>query len=138
MTRPIHILVVDDDELDALHVKRALQGVTEVDSISVATDGIDALTKLQQGDVPKQRLIMLVDWRMPRMNGAELMSVLRADRALSRIPVIVMTTSANPEDRAQAYQLGASGYFVKPGSTAPFRAIMEAIYGYWSLAEFPQ
>ncbi len=136
MSKPFHILVVDDDELDVLHVRRTLEGAPNVASIAVATDGLDALAWLRTGAPILQRLVMLVDWRMPRMNGHELLAALKDHVTWRHIPVIIMSTSADARDRDQAYQLGAAGYFVKPGGAAPFRAIMDAIGNYWSLAEF--
>jgi CheY-like chemotaxis protein len=132
----IHLLLVEDDDLDVMNVHRALAQAPEIASITVARDGIEALKLLRAGELPMERLVTLIDLRMPRMSGLDLLKELRADPRLKRIPTVVLTTSDDPHDRDAAFCLGAAGYFVKPAAPGRFRQIMDALRSYWSVAEF--
>ena len=133
----IHLLLVEDDDLDVMNVHRALAQAPEIASITVARDGIEALKLLRAGELPMERLVTVIDLRMPRMSGLDLLKELRADPRLKRIPSVVLTTSDDPHDRDAAFGLGAAGYFVKPAAPGRFRQIMDALRAYWSVAEFP-
>jgi CheY-like chemotaxis protein len=133
---PIHLLLVEDDDLDVMNVRRALADCTEIASITTARDGVEALQLLRSGGLPRERLVILLDLRMPRMSGLDLLRALRADERLTQTPAVVLTTSDDPQDRADAFHLGAAGYFVKPRTPSRFRQIMDALRSYWSGAEF--
>ncbi len=133
----IHLLLVEDDDLDVMNVHRALAQAPEVASITVARDGIEALKMLRAGELPMARLVTVVDLRMPRMSGLDLLKEIRSDPRLKRLPSVVLTTSDDPYDREAAFGLGAAGYFVKPAAPGRFRQIMDALRSYWSAAEFP-
>ncbi len=133
----IHLLLVEDDDLDVMNVHRALAQAPEVASITVARDGIEALKMLRAGELPMERLVTVIDLRMPRMSGLDLLKEIRSDPRLKRIPSVVLTTSDDPHDRDAAFCLGAAGYFVKPAAPGRFRQIMDALRSYWSVAEFP-
>ncbi len=133
----IHLLLVEDDDLDVMNVHRALAQAPEVASITVARDGIEALKMLRAGELPMERLVTVIDLRMPRMSGLDLLKEMRHDPRLKRIPSVVLTTSDDPHDRDAAFCLGAAGYFVKPAAPGRFRQIMDALRSYWSVAEFP-
>jgi CheY-like chemotaxis protein len=132
----IHLLLVEDDDLDVMNVHRALASAPEVASITVARDGVEALKLLRAGELPMERLIVLADLRMPRMSGLDLLKEMRADSRLKRVPTVVLTTSDDPHDRDAAFCLGAAGYFVKPAAPGRFKQIMDALRSYWSVAEF--
>ncbi len=132
----IHLLLVEDDDLDVMNVHRALSQAPEVASITVARDGVDALKMLRAGEIGIERLVVLVDLRMPRMSGLDMLKELRADPRLKRVPTVVLTTSDDPHDRDAAFCLGAAGYFVKPAAPSRFRQIMDALRSYWSVVEF--
>lgn len=132
----IHLLLVEDDDLDVMNVHRALAQAQEIASITVARDGIEALRLLRSGELAMERLVLVVDLRMPRMSGLDLLRAMREDPRLKRIPTIVLTTSDDPHDRDAAFCLGAAGYFVKPAAPSRFRQIMDAVRSYWSVAEF--
>lgn len=135
-TQRIHLLLVEDDDLDVMNVHRALAQAPEVASITVARDGVEALKLLRAGELPMERLVVVLDLRMPRMSGLDLLREVRLDSRLKRIPVVILTTSDDPHDRDAAFCLGAAGYFVKPAAPTKFRQIMDAMRSYWSVAEF--
>lgn len=132
----IHLLLVEDDDLDVMNVHRALATAQEIASITVARDGVEALKLLRSGELSMERLVIVVDLRMPRMSGLDLLRAMREDPRLKRIPSVVLTTSDDPHDRDAAFCLGAAGYFVKPAAPSRFRQIMDAVRSYWSVAEF--
>ncbi len=132
----IHLLLVEDDDLDVMNVHRALAQAPEIASITVARDGVEALSLLRARALPMERLVAVIDLRMPRMSGLDMLKELRADPRLKRIPTVVLTTSDDPHDRDAAFCLGAAGYFVKPAAPGKFRQIMDAMRSYWSVAEF--
>ncbi|HMG24606.1 MAG TPA: response regulator [Kofleriaceae bacterium] len=127
---------MEDDDLDVMNVHRALAQAPEIASITVARDGIDALKLLRSGTLGLDRLVILLDLRMPRMSGLDMLRELRSDPRLKRIPNVILTTSDDPHDRDAAFCLGAAGYFVKPAAPTRFRQIMDAMRSYWSVAEF--
>lgn len=131
-----HLLLVEDDDLDVMNVHRALGQAAEIASITVCRDGVEAMKLLRSGQLALERLVIVVDLRMPRMSGLELLRELRADARLRRTPVVVLTTSDDPQDRDAAFSLGAAGYFVKPAAPNRFRQIMDAMRSYWAAAEF--
>lgn len=131
----IHLLLVEDDDLDVMNVHRALAHAPEIASITVARDGVEALRRLRAGELTLDRLVVVLDLRMPRMSGLDLLKELRADPRFKRLPNVILTTSDDPQDREQAFSLGAAGYFVKPAAPGRFRQIMDALRSYWSVAE---
>jgi CheY-like chemotaxis protein len=135
-SQQIHLLLVEDDDLDVMNVHRALGHAAEVATITVCRDGVEALRALRSGELPVERLLVIADLRMPRMSGLDFLKELRADARLRRTPVVVLSTSDDPLDRDAAFSLGAAGYFVKPAAPGRFRQIMDAMRSYWSMGEF--
>jgi CheY-like chemotaxis protein len=135
MKQPIHLLLVEDDDLDVMNVHRALSHAPEVASITVARDGVEALRLLRSGELRLERLVILLDLRMPRMGGLDVLKELRNDARLKRLPSVILSTSDEPHDREVAFNLGVAGYFVKPAAPGGFRQIMDALRSYWSAAE---
>ncbi|HEY0190552.1 MAG TPA: response regulator [Kofleriaceae bacterium] len=132
----IHLLLVEDDDLDVMNVHRALAQASEIASITVARDGMEALRVLRTGEVPLERLVIMLDLRMPRMSGLDLLKELRGDPRYKRVPTVILTTSDDPNDRDAAFSLGVAGYFVKPAAPSRFQQIMDAMRNYWSATEF--
>lgn len=133
----LNILLVEDDEIDVMNVKRAFQKNNITNPLYVAGNGLEALQSLRSGTVPAQRRIVLLDLNMPRMNGIEFLRELRADPDLALTPVVVLTTSNNDRDKVDAYGLNVAGYLVKPVTFAEFAELMVALNKYWTLVEMP-
>jgi CheY-like chemotaxis protein len=133
----LNILLVDDDEVDVMTVKRAFAKANIANKLFVATDGIEALELLRGTGMPASRRIVLLDLNMPRMNGIEVLREIRADRALQALTVIVLTTSNEDRDRIEAYQLNVAGYLVKPVTFHSFADVMATLNKYWTLMEMP-
>jgi CheY-like chemotaxis protein len=135
--RMLNILLVEDDEVDVLNVRRAFQKNHIANPLFVARDGVEALEQLRGGAVPAERRIVLLDLNMPRMNGIEFLRELRRDPRLAPTPVVVLTTSNDERDKVDAYDLNVAGYLVKPVTFANFCEVMAALNKYWTLVEMP-
>ena len=140
MTEPdseLNILLIEDDRVDVMNVKRAFAKSHITNPIYVAENGIKALEMLRGGEVPLERLLILLDLNMPRMTGIEFLRELRADEKLARLPVVVVSTSAADSDRIDAYDLNVAGYVVKPVTFERFVETMVTLNKYWTLVELP-
>jgi CheY-like chemotaxis protein len=133
----LNILLVDDDEVDVMTVKRAFSKANITNKVYVATDGIEALNLLRSEAIPPERRLVLLDLNMPRMSGIEFLREIRADPALHAITVIVLTTSNEDRDRVEAYQLNVAGYLLKPVTFHAFAEVMSTLNKYWTLMEMP-
>ncbi len=140
--RVINILLVEDDEVDVMNVKRAFKKYKITNPLYIAGNGIEALAMLrgqngQPPEVPENRRLILLDLNMPKMNGLEFLHELRQDSELKCTPVIVLTTSDEDRDRIEAYDLNVAGYILKPVTFANFAEVMVALNKYWALCEMP-
>jgi CheY-like chemotaxis protein len=133
----LNILLVEDDEVDVMNVRRAFDKNHITNPLFVAGDGLEALEKLRSGEVPHGRRIVLLDLNMPKMNGIEFLRELRSDPALAPTPVVVLTTSNNDRDKIDAFNLNVAGYLVKPVTFAEFSELMVTLNKYWTLVEMP-
>ena len=136
-SRCLNILLVDDDEVDVMNVRRAFAKAHITNPLFVAHDGVEALELLRRNEFPCDRRLVLLDLNMPRMNGIEFLRELRADPVLHATPVVVLTTSDDERDKVDAYDLNVAGYLLKPVTFASFVEIMAALNKYWTLVEMP-
>jgi CheY-like chemotaxis protein len=137
----LNILLVDDDDIDVMNVRRAFKKNNILNPLSVASNGLEALALLRGEDgrepLPKERRLILLDLNMPKMNGIEFLRELRADPKLSTITVIVLTTSDDERDKVEAYKLNVAGYILKPVTFMAFVEAMATLNKYWSINELP-
>ena len=135
--RLLNILLVEDDEVDVLNVRRAFQKNNIANPLFVASNGLEALEQLRGNMIPRDRRIVLLDLNMPKMNGIEFLRELRQDPELKLTPVVVLTTSNDERDRIEAYNLNVAGYLLKPVTFSNFCEVMTALNKYWALVELP-
>ena len=133
-TKPI--LLVEDDRVDAMTVQRALKEINVTNQLHIAGDGEEALALLRNSE-NENPCIILLDLNMPRMNGLEFLTVAKQDEALKRIPVIVLTTSTEEQDKVNSFNLGVAGYMIKPVDYQQFVEVVRTIDLYWTLSELP-
>ncbi len=133
----LHILLVEDDEIDVMNVRRAFDKNHIANPIYVAGNGIEGLAMLRDGTVPQGRRLVLLDLNMPKMNGIEFLTTLRADPELKLTSVVVLTTSNNDRDKVDAYKLNVAGYLLKPVTFVNFVEVMATLNKYWALVEMP-
>jgi CheY-like chemotaxis protein len=135
--RLLNILLVEDDEVDVLNVRRAFQKNHITNPLFVASNGLEALEQLRGNMIPRDRRIVLLDLNMPKMNGIEFLQELRRDPELRVTPVVVLTTSNDERDRIEAYNLNVAGYLLKPVTFSNFCEVMTTLNKYWALVELP-
>lgn len=140
--RIMNILLVEDDEVDIMNVKRAFKKGTIDSPLYIAGNGLEALEMLRgtqdkPPEIPNERRLILLDLNMPRMGGIEFLQQLRSDEKLRMIPVVVLTTSKQDRDLVEAYNLNVAGYLLKPVNFANFVELMETLNKYWTLSEMP-
>lgn len=124
-TRPFDVLLVEDDVADAMLIEEALTARGARNLVQV-TDGLAALEHLRTPGTPRPDLIVL-DLNMPRMNGRELLKILKTDDELQTIPVVVLTTSNAPDDVNGAYNSHANAYVTKPVNLGEFEQAVQSI-----------
>ena len=133
--RALNILLVEDDDVDVMLVKRAFAEAHVTNPLAVVRDGIEALEFLRAPENRADRRIVLLDLNMPRMGGLEFLKEVRADEDLKHTTVIVMTTSKDDQDRVESFRFNVSGYVVKPLTFAAFAETMATLNKYWTLME---
>jgi CheY-like chemotaxis protein len=128
--RSLEILVVDDDDADALMISEALEGSERQTTVNRVADGREALDYLQRTapyeDAHRPDLILL-DLNMPRMDGRETLEAIKTDERLKTIPVVILTTSGAAPDIASSYQHRANAYVTKPFGLDEFEATVRTI-----------
>jgi CheY-like chemotaxis protein len=140
MDKTVNILLVEDDEIDVMGVRRAFNKLKLANPLTVAHNGLEALRILRgEGghEAPKKPHMVLLDLNLPRMNGIEFLTELRRDPELHRTIVFVLTTSKDDEDRFAAYELNVAGYMVKSKIGKDFMDLVLMLDHYWRVIEFP-
>ena len=130
------ILLVEDDNVDAMTVKRALKDLNIKNQLVNTANGEKALEYLKNND-NKKPYIILLDLNMPKMNGIEFLQIVKADDTLKMIPVIVLTTSSQQQDIVESFKLSVAGYIVKSVDYTKFTEAISTINLYWTLSKLP-
>lgn len=135
----VTLLLVEDDFVDAEAIQRAFRQQRIANPFVVVRDGVEALAVLRgESDVElPYPYVVLLDINMPRMNGIEFLENLRADPALARTVVFVLTTSDREEDKVAAYDNCVAGYILKSRAGEDFLEVIKLLKVYWRLIEFP-
>ncbi|MEO1272537.1 MAG: response regulator [Myxococcota bacterium] len=135
-----HILIIDDDDIDARSIRRAFKKAGFSAPFLRAHDGEEALALLRGEDghsAPPTRVMVLLDINMPRMDGLEFLGEVRADIRLRQLPIFVLTTSDDDRDINGAYNAHVAGYLVKQRIGAAFEHLPELIAPYMNFVTFP-
>lgn len=135
----ISILMVEDDEVDVMAFKRAIDKAELPNQVYYAANGLEGLAYLRgEEGKPKIKLpcVVLLDLNMPKMNGFEFLEVLRADNELRDTAVFVLTTSNLDKDKIRAEQLSVAGYLVKSELGETFLPVIEKLSAYWMSMAF--
>lgn len=134
------VLVIDDDDVDVMAIKRSFKKLKIANPIHVARNGLEGLEVLRgKADTAalERPYIILLDLNMPKMNGHEFLAELRADPELTDSVVFVLTTSAAEADRASAYHAHVAGYLVKGRVGEAFVEAMRLLDSYWRVVQLP-
>ncbi len=137
-----HILLVEDDPKDIELTLAALEEYNLANEIVVVRDGVEALDYLyRRGKFEKRPVgypvVILLDLKMPRLDGVQVLQQIKADEQLCLIPVVVLTSSRESRDLEECYKLGANAYVVKPVRFTEFIEAIRQIGGFWVLINEP-
>lgn len=130
------ILLVEDDSVDAMTVRRIFTELKVKNQMVHVVDGEEALNYLRNSK-NKRPCVILLDLNMPRMNGIEFLRIIKDDDDFRSIPVIVLTTSREDQDKIDSFKLGIAGYILKTVDYKRFATIMGVMDMYWTLSELP-
>jgi CheY-like chemotaxis protein len=134
MSRPIEVLLVEDNPGDVRLTREALKEGKVHNNLHVAPDGVEALAFLRRegryADAVRPDLILL-DLNLPRKGGREVLEEIKNDRALRHIPVVILTSSQAEQDIARAYDLHANCYISKPVDLDQFITVVRSIEDFW-------
>lgn len=128
------ILLLEDDAVDIMILKRAFKKLEIENQLEICNNGEEGLTWLQDHKDSLPGLIIL-DLNMPKMNGLEFLEQIKESSLYRKIPVIVLTTSKAHEDRTKAFDKSIAGYMVKPVDYNDFINIVDQIKNYWRISE---
>ena len=134
--QPIEILLVDDNDDDVVLLTESLRESKFLNLMQVVHDGTEALAYLRrEGAYSKARPpgLILLDINMPKMNGFELLQIIKADPRLRMIPVVMLTTSTREEDVARSYDGGACSFVAKPVDLDKLKEVVKQFALYWTL-----
>jgi CheY-like chemotaxis protein len=141
MVQEATILLVEDDPDDVLLMQRAFSRARLANPLRVVRDGEEAIRYLSGQGIYKARdkypvpLLLLLDLRMPKKNGFEVLEWIRDQPEHNDLPVVVLTSSAEQPDAIKAFKLGASSYLVKPAQFDDLVQLMLRLQGYWILVK---
>ena len=130
------ILLVEDDQVDVMTVTRALKEIHVTNPLITRENGEEALNYLRDPNNEKPCIILL-DLNMPIMNGFEFLQVVKHDDLLKSMPVVVLTTSEEQQDKVNSFNLSVAGYMAKPVDYRQFVEVMRSINAYWTVSEMP-
>jgi CheY-like chemotaxis protein len=134
------ILLVEDNPMDLDLTLQALQEHSVANPIVACRDGEEALQYIEQHRLPSDSripILVLLDLRLPKVDGIEVLRQARANPVWKQVPFVVMTTSRENRDIEAAYQLGVNSYIVKPVDFATFTEVVKTIKVYWLLTNEP-
>ena len=131
------VLLVEDDDVDVMMVKRCFKQLKIPNELIVAANGRIALDILESRQTSNP-CIVLLDINMPIMNGLEFLEKLKNHKYLQQIPVVMLTSSKEEKDIMHCYQTGIAGYMVKPINYEHFVKSIGLLNNYWSMSELPK
>ncbi len=138
------VLMAEDNQHDIVATKRAWKENNIANPLYIVRDGEECLDYLHQrgkysspGSAPRPG-ILLLDIKMPKMDGLAVLKHIRGDEKLHRLPVIILTTSKAEEDRLKSYDLGANAYIVKPVGFQNLAGAVRTINLFWELVDLPE
>lgn len=129
----VDVLLVENDESDARHIRESFDELHVDTSFRLATDGDEALTILtDRGDDPPMLPdLLLLDLELPGMSGLELLEAITDEPTLARVPVLVLTRSTAVEDVHESYELAANAYLTKPEDPEEYADVVDAVADFW-------
>ena len=143
MNKEIEVLIVEDSESDAEMIIRALKKNNFANRLFHVSDGVEALDFLfGEGEYSDRQIahtlkVILLDLKMPKLNGKEVLLKIKGDIRTKKIPVVMLTSSKEDPDIQECYDLGANGYVVKPVEFSDFQKTITNLGLFWLLINEP-
>jgi CheY-like chemotaxis protein len=143
INKPFAVLMAEDNEHDVLITRRAWKKNNIVNPLHVVRDGEECLDylhhrgKYREADSAPRPGVILLDIKMPRLDGFGVLKHIRQDEQFQRLPVIILTTSQAEEDLFKSYDMGANAYIVKPVGFENFADALKRLDLFWQLVELP-
>ncbi|MDG2279424.1 MAG: response regulator [Flavicella sp.] len=131
--KKLKILLIEDDAIEVMKLNRTISSKGLDHTIVEANNGEEALEILRKKDALPD--IILLDLNMPKMNGIEFLSILKADDVLKYLPTVVLSTSSNDKDVMECYRIGIAGYVIKPLKYEDYVSKIVKLLAYWSMNE---
>jgi DNA-binding NarL/FixJ family response regulator len=135
-SQEVSLFLIEDDDIDAMSIKREFNRRKMVNPIIRAKDGVEAFEFLTVEKINRP-FVILLDLQMPRMNGLEFLTKLRADSHYKNSVVFVFTTSQNEQDIFKSYELNIAGYFIKDEVGEGLINIVDILDSYWKVVHLP-
>ena len=130
-----NILLLEDDVVDVMTIKRAIKQLSISNKLLVKENGVEGVEYLENCDALPG--IIFLDINMPKMNGIEFLEIIKKNKDWAQIPIVVLTTSKDQQDKFATFSKGISGYMVKPVDYPQFKDMISTIKDYWNLSEHP-
>jgi len=131
--KKLKILLIEDDAIEVMKLNRTIASKGLDHTFVEANNGEEALEILRKKDALPD--IILLDLNMPKMNGIEFLSILKADDVLKYLPTVVLSTSSNDKDIMECYRIGIAGYIIKPLKYEDYVSKIVKLLAYWSMNE---
>ncbi|MCP5455077.1 MAG: response regulator [Thermotogae bacterium] len=131
------ILLAEDDIIDVMTIKRALKEINITNPLIIKENGEEALNYLMSIEKNEYPCIIISDINMPKLNGIEFLKEIKKNDKLKRIPFVILTTSKEEADKCESFNLGVSGYMIKPVDYINFVEVVKTINLYWTISELP-
>jgi CheY-like chemotaxis protein len=136
MIKSLNILLIEDDIIEVMKLKRVIASLQLDHKIIEANNGEEALKILEDND--KLPDIILLDLNMPKLNGIDFLSIIKNSNNLKFIPTIILTTSSNNNDLLKCFEIGVSGYIIKPLKYEDYVSKIKRILAYWCINEIAE
>lgn len=133
MIKSLNILLIEDDMIEVMKLNRVIASLQLDHKIIEANNGEEALTILELNTIMPD--IILLDLNMPKLSGIEFLSILKKSKDFNCIPTIILTTSNNSRDVLKCFEIGVSGYVIKPLKYEDYVYKIEKLLAYWSINE---
>jgi CheY-like chemotaxis protein len=133
MKKKLNVLLIEDNLIEVMKMKRTIQFLELDHILSVVNNGEEGLQVLE--DISKLPDLILLDLNMPKVSGIEFLSILKKNDNIKHIPTVILTTSDNQKDLEECYRLGVSGYVLKPLKYNDYVEKIKNVFFYWSMNE---